>query len=363
MKIRFLKIAFIAYSLLLILGNNHLWAQNTCSDFLFDQKPDRPIFTSSTNYRLDKKVFTFPDINQEAIDSMIYTKEISGIRQKDQCSEGCSFNSVASYIEAFISFYRTGKLTSKFEISANYMHAMFLFFQFRYALMDLDRTISSGGGLEWNLVEFLNQGFRLESDFRSVNTVDVESIRQRLNQRLKELKQTDPNALNIDQVAEGLFAFQVLKKGFGTSPLGGDLYAGANFLKKAKIHSINYQENAKMLETVSGEGESSFVPLTRIALEALAEKTIIDTINQGLPLLLSYRHSRSYINPETGILSYDPTITPDVGHAALIIGYKLGNDGKIKMLKIQNSHANAPVFHMTIESLSALANSIVYLTL
>lgn len=356
-------ITFVAYSLLLILGNNHLWAENTCSDFLFDQKLEGPIYASSTDYRLDEKVFTFPDINQEAIDSIIYTRQISGIRQKDQCSEGCSFNSVASYIEAYISFFRTGRLTSEFEISANYMHAMFLFFQFRYALMDLDRTILSGGGLEWNLVEFLNQGLRLEADFKSINTTDVGSIRQRLNQRLKELKQADPNGLNIDQVAEGLFAFQVLKKGFGASPLGGDLYAGANFLKRAKIHSINYQENAKMFEIVSGEGESSFVPLTRIALEALAEKTIIDSINKGLPLLLSYRHSREYINPVTGVLAYDPTITPDVGHAALIIGYKLGEDGKIKMLKIQNSHANAPVFHMTIESLGALANSIVYLTL
>jgi hypothetical protein len=336
------------------------WAQSECNLYLSKSASQSAV----ANYRLDQKKYTFPDLNSMALNSIIYTKEIKGLREKDQCSQGCSFNAVASYLEAFLSFLETGKSDSdlNLEISANYMHAIFMFWQFRWALLDLDRKVMIGGSIEWGLIEFLNKGFLLEDSYKSLNTVDVDLIRNRLNHRLSQLRASDPHGEKINLEQESVFAFKILREGFGTSPLGQPFFDGMKLFREKSVNVINYGQKALMAESVSIGGDDLYVELESLPLRELAESTIIKYVDMGLPLLLSYRHASSFLDPKTGIFLNDTTFEPQDGHAALIIGYRLDKDGKIDMVKIQNSHGNAQYFHMEIESMHALAHSIIYLT-
>lgn len=315
------------------------------------------------SYRLSQKIYTFPDLHPDTKNHVVYTNEVKGIRQKDQCAQGCSFNAMASYIEAYLSFAQTGHVYSRSspEISANYMHAIFMFWQFRWALFDLERSVMIGGSLEWSLLEFLSKGLYLEENFRSINTVDVESIRQKLNHRLLQIRAKDPFGSEIDPAKESAFAFSILRDGFGHSALGQSFYEEANSLKNAVVHSISYEQKAVLAESVNVGGETSFQPMKPAQLKNLAEQTIQQQIDRGLPLMLSYRHSSTFLNSSTGVFSNNPSHVPEIGHAALIVGYRLNANGKIDMLKIQNSHANAPFFHMTIKTFHELANALVFL--
>ncbi len=315
---------------------------------------------------LTEKVLTFPTLKGNE-NYITYNRSVNVPYQKDQCGSACSYNSVASYIETLDSYARTGRANSAtgLEVSANYLMAEKLLDQFSMSLERRKRTPTiAGGWIFQNLLRALREGVPLEKNYRSLTRVNTPLLIQKLNAKLQMLNEQFPTLLLPREVVHEatVYAQQLLANAFGrTNQSNPELYSLKHL--KGDISFYDFEHNS-----LTSQEPNAPVALKEVfdhsTLHRLVEFEIRKTIDQGLPVLFGYIHIDNHLNKETGLISMTgSTESVGPGHAALIVGYKLDIFGRITMLKIQNSHANAPILHMDMDYFRASTNTLLILRL
>ncbi len=301
----------------------------------------------------------FPNIPKHRAEAAVqYTKVVTVPEAVDQCISGCSFYSVANFLQA-VNHDKGKKI-----ISPGALIAKQKLLKFSESLTDGTPygTSIKGGGLEvHNLIDTLKYGVFLESDYPSSPMLDTTTLLDDLNRLLGLYISKYPNGKIPFETKKMAIhtATQIVQNAYGKFPKT-PLYHFDNWPKDTQILSYGFYAN------FSAERKLYSFPSLQIAEKTASNSIetweaifneIRRAIDRGQPLLMNYLNNNSYIDKETGIISLDNETdveAKNVGHAVLITGYRLNKHGNVDMLKIQNSHANSPVLNMEISFLEEM---------
>ena len=241
---------------------------------------------------LEEKVLTFPTLGDGAEEVVSYHRVVEVPFQKDQCASGCSYNSVASYLEAMDSRARTGftNSASQPQISAAYIQTDQIIKRFKLAILRLKRVpLINGGWINTNLIEALREGVYLESDFPSHNRADTLALIAELNSMLEELNARYPGVQVPSHAAQKATsrAIDLVLSAFGKPSLQSSLYS----LEHLKADTVFYSFENSTLKTQHPDRAVGITETIESAqLHSYAEAEIRNTIDAGRPLLTSYIH-------------------------------------------------------------------------